>query len=102
MPERNRDVLRTIMGGAEWPSGVGPDVCEWNPARQALARLKDPYHGLASVRMIYLRDGSPCHACPDCAELALSQHLLARAGSNMVLAAKPVKPGHVQPCGGAA
>lgn len=75
MATKNRDMLRTILV-ATWPDGCGPDLCEWDPGRAAPARLKDPFHGLASEPAVALLDGRPCHVCTGCVETAGSKLLM--------------------------
>lgn len=66
---KNGEMLRTILA-RRWPDGCGPDLCEWDPKREAPARLKDTFHGVASVPAVVVKDGSLCHVCTKCAETA--------------------------------
>lgn len=96
MLETNRDALRRFL--AEWPEGGSPDLCEWDPLRDMPARLKDRYHGVASVRMVATVDGEPCHVCINCADTTPA-NLLIRA--DVPVNFRPAAPGHVRLCGGA-
>ena len=60
----NREALREVL-----TRPPGPDLCEWDPLRQAPARLKDPFHGYASAEMVTVREGEPCRTCERCADL---------------------------------
>lgn len=88
----NREAFRRVL--LDGPDG--PDICEWDPLRQMPARLKDGYHGLASVDMIAIVDGLPCRVCAKCAELT-SPKLLIHASIPAHL--RPASSGHVRLCG---